>query len=150
MKTDRFKSDSTSCVVAGSTRSLTKKNVIIRGRQSMIQCCPFPEVDSQLDYICKMANQWISSWSRNPFATASWIHLVFVRCHPFEDGNGRLGRLLASIPLMRHGYLPISIKGEQHAAYYDAINYAYNENHQPFIDCMLKGMQDTLVEVKTL
>ncbi|KIO13166.1 hypothetical protein M404DRAFT_992744 [Pisolithus tinctorius Marx 270] len=43
--------------------------------------------------------------------------LVFVRCHPFEDGNGRLARLLASIPLMEDGYSPMFISLGQRAAY---------------------------------
>lgn len=38
----------------GATRSVTRKTVIIPG-VTKIQCCPYPAVDGELDYICKMA-----------------------------------------------------------------------------------------------
>jgi hypothetical protein len=39
-----------------------------------------------------------------------------------QDGNGRLGRIIASIPLMRAGYPPIAIELERRTEYYKAIN----------------------------
>ncbi|EDR04551.1 uncharacterized protein LACBIDRAFT_295034 [Laccaria bicolor S238N-H82] len=130
----------------GKTRTETKKTVVVAGAY-VIQCCPFSEVDTEIDYICRMSRQWIKTW-RNPFATASWIHLTLVRCHPFDDGNGRLVRLISSIPLLRHGYPPISISLNQRADYYDAINKAFEGDHEPLIQCMLKGMQETIASVQ--
>ncbi len=43
---------------------------------------------------------------------------------PLQDGNGRTTRLITSIPLMMHGYPPISIGLTQRSNYYDAINKA--------------------------
>ncbi|KAG5652382.1 hypothetical protein H0H81_005212 [Sphagnurus paluster] len=40
---------------AGRTRGETLKTVIVAGTYS-IECCPYPEVDKELEYICKMAN----------------------------------------------------------------------------------------------
>ncbi|KIM47313.1 hypothetical protein M413DRAFT_64116 [Hebeloma cylindrosporum] len=135
-------------IPAGKTREETRKTVIVAGTYK-IECCPFPRVDEELEYICKMAKQWIKSW-RNPFATASWIHLVLVRCHPFEDGNGRIVRLLASIPLINHGYPPISVGLAQRADYYAAINKAYEGDHNALIECMLQGMKETIASVQSL
>ncbi|KIJ60752.1 hypothetical protein HYDPIDRAFT_98137 [Hydnomerulius pinastri MD-312] len=147
MKNDRFiDGDSWRCVVAGETRTVTRKTVIVAGTYK-VQCCPFPQVDKELDYFCKMAKQWIKSW-RNPFATASWIHLVLVRCHPFEDGNGRLTRLIASIPLMMHGYPPISMTLNQRPEYHLAINKAYEGDHSALVQCIITGMQETLAAIK--
>ncbi|KAF8160046.1 fido domain-containing protein [Crassisporium funariophilum] len=135
-------------IPAGKTRTETRKTVIVAGSYN-IECCPFPEVDAELEYICKMTMQWAKSW-RNPFATASWIHLVLVRCHPFEDGNGRLVRLLASIPLLQHGYPPISISLKHRADYYLAINKAYDGDHTSLSECILNGMKDTISSVESL
>ncbi|KAF8907393.1 hypothetical protein CPB85DRAFT_839604 [Mucidula mucida] len=88
-----------SYVNIGCTRSFSRKTVVIKG-SFHTECCPFAEVDNEMEYICRMARQYIRNW-RNPFGTSSWLHFVFARCHPFEDGNGRMARLLASIPLIR-------------------------------------------------
>lgn len=37
------------------------------------------------------------------------LHLSFVGIHPFYDGNGRIARLLANIPVLRAGHVPIMI-----------------------------------------
>ncbi|KAF8056565.1 fido domain-containing protein [Lyophyllum atratum] len=147
MKTDRF-SNNVLRIVAGKTRTFTQKTVVVGGSY-LIECCPFPQVDEEMDYILRMAKQWIANF-RNPFATASWIHLALAKCHPFEDGNGRIVRLLASIPLIRHGYPPISISLAQRSVYYAAINKAYQGDHKPMIECIMQGMQETIESVQNL
>ncbi|RPD82134.1 hypothetical protein L226DRAFT_528334 [Lentinus tigrinus ALCF2SS1-7] len=130
----------------GETRSTTRTTVDILGYNSA-QCCPFTEVDKEVDYICNMSKQWIRSW-RNPFATASWIHLVLTRCNPFDDGNGRIARIIASIPLVKTGYPPISITMSHRTSYYAAIPQAYDGDHSPFIQCLVDGMRDTISYVQ--
>ena len=56
----------------------------------------------------------------HPIVEAALSHIRFEKIHPFIDGNGRTGRLLANFVLMRAGYLPISIKYENRVAYYEA------------------------------
>ncbi len=48
-------------------------------------------------------------------------HLGFVRIHPFFDGNGRVARLVANIPVLRAGYPPITIPMERRADYIDIL-----------------------------
>jgi Fic family protein len=50
------------------------------------------------------------------------FHKCFEQIHPFNDGNGRIGRLLVNFELIKHGYLPIDIKFADRAAYYDAFD----------------------------
>ncbi|MEQ1593169.1 MAG: Fic family protein [Thiobacillaceae bacterium] len=45
------------------------------------------------------------------------IHAGFVRIHPFADGNGRLARLLANLPLLAAGLPPIMIQHQQRMEY---------------------------------
>lgn len=40
----------------------------------------------------------------HPLITAATFHYRFVRIHPFDDGNGRMARLLMNMILMNHGY----------------------------------------------
>ena len=48
-------------------------------------------------------------------------HWRFVAIHPFDDGNGRTGRLLMNFVLLRAGYPPVLIGPEERAAYLGAL-----------------------------
>lgn len=50
------------------------------------------------------------------------IHVSFVRIHPFWDGNGRIARLIANVPVISAGYPPIIIPKERHREYIEALS----------------------------
>lgn len=50
------------------------------------------------------------------------LHMSFVRIHPFFDGNGRLARLVANLPVLMAGLPPIIIPREQCKAYIDFLS----------------------------
>jgi Fic family protein len=51
-----------------------------------------------------------------------WLHVSFVRIHPFWDGNGRMARLIANVPIIRAGYPPIIIPKERRQEYIEALS----------------------------
>lgn len=57
----------------------------------------------------------------HPLEYAAQAHFRFVSIHPFRDGNGRTGRLLMNLILLRAGYLIVVISNQVRKAYIDAI-----------------------------
>ena len=55
---------------------------------------------------------------------ASVFHYKFIRIHPFDDGNGRIARILMNFILMQHSYPPVTIKANQKEAYISALQKA--------------------------
>ncbi len=45
------------------------------------------------------------------------LHVAFVRVHPFFNGNGRLARLLANLPVLQAGFPPVVIPRERRRDY---------------------------------
>jgi Fic family protein len=60
----------------------------------------------------------------HPVAFAAKLHHDFVLIHPFDDGNGRVARLLVNYVLLRNGYLPIIVRTEDKVNYLTALQLA--------------------------
>jgi Fic family protein len=52
------------------------------------------------------------------------FHWRFEKIHPFEDGNGRVGRIILNALLIELGYAPVIFFSENHSSYCNAINKA--------------------------
>ena len=52
---------------------------------------------------------------------AAKIHYDFVLIHPFDDGNGRMARLLMNLILIKYGFPPAIIKTEDKANYFSVL-----------------------------
>jgi Fic family protein len=60
----------------------------------------------------------------HPAIVAAKLHYDFVRIHPFDDGNGRVSRLLTNYHLLRHDFPPVIIKSNDKKNYLAALNRA--------------------------
>ena len=109
---------------------------------------PF-ETPEALDRICEEYNKVIGNMELEPLiAIPIFIH-DFLCIHPFNDGNGRMSRLLTTLLLYRCGfyvgkYISLEAKiAKNKDLYYDALNRAQhgwhegNEDVVPFIKYLL-------------
>lgn len=65
--------------------------------------------------------------SMNAIERIARFHLEFEGIHPFIDGNGRTGRLVMNLDLIRCGYPPINVKFADRRRYYDAFDAYYRD-----------------------
>jgi Fic family protein len=56
------------------------------------------------------------------------FHLEFENIHPFNDGNGRIGRVLINWQLIRFGFSPIIIRNKEKSDYYDSFAIYRDKN----------------------
>jgi len=82
--------------------------------------------------------------STHPAVRAAMAHWHLVRIHPFEDGNGRLARLLMNLILIRAQLLPAVIRNEDRAEYLAALRAGDRGDVDTFVSFALRAMERTL------
>jgi Fic family protein len=87
-------------------------------------------------------------WFRNekekpdviPIILAALFHYRFIRIHPFDDGNGRVARILMNFILMQFGYPPVIIKTEDKENYYAVLRLADADELEPFVEYITENL----------
>lgn len=95
--------------------------------------CPPIHVASEMDRLVEIY-QDIQNRKINPVIIATWFHHCFTQIHPFQDGNGRIARLLASLIFIKHNLFPLTVKRNEKSKYIDGLELADNGNPQSLLD----------------
>lgn len=95
--------------------------------------------------------EWLNSEEANqlhPIVYALETHTRFVSIHPFRDGNGRTGRLLMNLMLLRLGYPIIVIQNRDRAKYIDGlVAIQQRQDEHGLLELVIESVQDSLIEI---
>lgn len=80
----------------------------------------------------------------HPIVVAAIFHHRFVAIHPFDDGNGRLGRILMNFILIRHNFPPVVISYDNRDSYYGYLSQADVGDFTGIIDFICQGVVTSL------
>jgi Fic family protein len=115
------------------------------------------ETPAMMADLLKWYNDNKNKTELHPVLFATEFHYRFIRIHPFDDGNGRIARLLMNFILMQKGYPPAIIKTEEKKAYFTALQqadagqpeYFFNyvcEQVNRSLELMIKGAKGENIE----
>ena len=85
-----------------------------------------------------------------PEIEAAWLHHRFTQIHPFQDGNGRVARALASLIFIKAGWFPLVINRDFRDEYINALEAADNENLSNLITLFAKLQKKAFVKALSL
>ncbi|MEZ0108349.1 hypothetical protein ABH920_002347 [Catenulispora sp. EB89] len=88
---------------------------------------------------------WWSDTKADPVLTATVIHAWLTHIHPFDDGNGRMARLLANMALAQHSYPPLLVRsGADRGQYYDCLAASDEGDILPLYDLFVQILRRTV------
>ena len=80
---------------------------------------------------------------------AAAAHAWFVTIHPFIDGNGRVGRLILNLLLMRYGYPIAIITKADRTRYYDSLEESQTSDLTALVSLIAECVEESLEEYET-
>jgi Fic family protein len=119
---------------------------IYRGEALVHMPPPANRVNSLIDDLLA----WLRSTDVHPLIASCIFHYEFEFIHPFDDGNGRMGRLWQTLILSRWqpllAYLPVeTLIHARQQAYYQALSHSDQlAEATPFIEFMLDALGDAI------
>lgn len=87
------------------------------------QYCPPNQVDSEMERMLVRH----AEHERNGVPVeveATWLHHRFTQIHPYQDGNGRVARALASLLFLKAGWFPVVVTRDDRSRYIDSLEVA--------------------------
>lgn len=118
----------------------TEPNYVITLEGEIHYYCEPIRVPEEMEKLVKMINNSLY----HPVELSARAHYKLVAIHPFDDGNGRVARLLMNLILMKYGYVPVVIKQENREDYYKALMKADAGEMDDFIQLVAAEERNSL------
>ncbi|MCC7430609.1 Fic family protein [bacterium] len=107
--------------------------------------CPPEQVDSEIENLLEIYEE-LAKQKVKPILIATWFHHSFTQIHPFQDGNGRIARLLASLILIKSGLFPLTVSRNERKEYLSSLEKA-DSNHPQALVSFFCQLQKTNIEM---
>ena len=111
---------------------------------------PFTEIPmlmrsfvDEANVVCEQISSGLILAEEVPLKLAK-LHCLFERIHPFLDGNGRTGRLVLNLLLVRLGFPPAIILKQRRAAYLKALDKADHGDLLPLAEIIARAVIDNV------
>lgn len=88
----------------------TRPNSVITTTGETFHYAAVEETPAFMSSLVRWYNAQEKAGTLSPIQLATLLHYRYIRIHPFEDGNGRIARLLVNYVLLRHDYPMIVIR----------------------------------------
>ena len=105
-------------------------NGVRRADGTRLEFAPPEQVNGEMERLVEMHEEMTDV---HPVVSAAWLHHRLVQIHPFGDGNGRVARALAALPLETGQYPPIVVDRPCREAYILALDQANDGDLAPLV-----------------
>ena len=105
-------------------RYKTRPNSVITRYGDRFEYASPEETSALMTDLVDWYNQAEASGEYDPIELAALFHYRYIRIHPFEDGNGRIARLMVNFILSRHDYPRIVVRSRKKNEYLEALHQA--------------------------
>ncbi len=111
---------------------------------SVHQYCPPEQVASEMDRLIGLHHQHRQQ-KVPPEIESAWLHHRFTQIHPFQDGNGRVARCLASLVFIQASWFPLVLTRDDRAVYIAALEEADRGNLSSLIHLFAKSQKQAFL-----
>ena len=106
--------------------------------------CPPVQVTVEMERLVELHDRYLKQ-DVAPEVLSAWLHHRFTQIHPFQDGNGRVARALASLVFLRAGWFPLVVHRDQRTDYIDALEAADHGNLASLVDLFAASQRNAFV-----
>ena len=108
--------------------------------------CPPEQVEIEIENLIRLYDEYSDDDNCHPLLLAAWQHHRFQQIHPFQDGNGRVGRAILIWHLVKKEFFPIVISRDDRTEYIDALERADEGDLTPLIDLFVRLEKHTILQ----
>ncbi len=115
-----------------------------RPNGEMHSYCPPELTKDEMEALIRMYRE--AEGTHTPELKSAWLHHRFTQIHPFQDGNGRVARALASLVFLREGLFPLVVREADRKEYIGALEIADAGNLGPLVTFFARRQRDAILK----
>lgn len=106
----------------------------------------FPPVRHIPYFMNKLFEEYKAMDNLDVIEKIALFHIKFENIHPFQDGNGQVGRLIINYQLMKAGYPPIALETDKKKVYFKAFEKYHRElDLDPMVQILVDALNRELI-----